>query len=163
MTKFLLSVHVLAAILFIGPVTVSVSLFPRYATRALRADDAGDSAAVVRLLHRISRVYAVLGAIVPVFGIATAVQMRVLTNGWLVASIVLTAGAAALLAFVVLPAQVQMVTALPDISAEPPAPTAGADLRRVVTRMSMAAGLFGLLWTVVTILMIIRPGSTTGA
>jgi hypothetical protein len=53
MTAVLLAVHVLAAIVFIGPVTVAASLFPRYA----RQGEVG----VARVLHRISRVYAVLG------------------------------------------------------------------------------------------------------
>ena len=60
MTAVLLAVHVLAAIVFIGPVTVAASLFPRYA----RQGEVG----VARVLHRIGRVYAVLGVAVPVFG-----------------------------------------------------------------------------------------------
>lgn len=61
--KVLLSVHVLAAIIFIG--SVAVSLFPRYARTALAVSDdpgadadgtANRSAAVARVLHRISRV-----------------------------------------------------------------------------------------------------------
>ena len=64
MSKLLLSAHVLAAIVFIGPVTMAVSLFPRYAAQAL--DDHRSSAEpVTRLLHRISRVYSVLGLAVP--------------------------------------------------------------------------------------------------
>ena len=53
---------------------------------------------VVRLLHRISRVYAVLGLSVPVLGVALATRLHVLGDVWLVASIVLTVAAAALLA-----------------------------------------------------------------
>jgi hypothetical protein len=34
-SKLLLSAHVLAAIVFIGPVTMAVSLFPRYAGQTL--------------------------------------------------------------------------------------------------------------------------------
>jgi hypothetical protein len=32
----------------------------------------------------------------------------------------------------------------------------------VVTRLAMTTGIFNLLWVVVTVLMIVRPGSTTG-
>lgn len=57
MSKLLLSAHVLAAIIFIGPVTVAVSLFPRYARQALgEAASSAASEPVARLLHRISRV-----------------------------------------------------------------------------------------------------------
>ena len=143
MTAFLLSIHVIAAIVFIGPVTVATSLFPRYAREG--------NAPVVEVLHRISRVYAVLGVSVPVFGIATGAQLGVLGDPWLVVSLALTAGAAALLALVVLPGQARVVAGL---RAEPvrPAP-----------RLAAASGVFALTWAVVVVLMIVRPGSTTGA
>ncbi|MCF7551519.1 hypothetical protein [Pseudonocardia sp. WMMC193] len=58
-TAVLLSVHVLRAIVVIGSVTVATPMLPRAARGAL---DGSRSVAVVRVLHRISRVYAVLGA-----------------------------------------------------------------------------------------------------
>lgn len=100
MGKVLLSLHVLAAIVFIGPVTVAVSVFPRYARAT-----SDRSAEVVALLHRISRVYAVLGLSVPVLGIALAAHLGVLGDAWVVASLVLTVAAALVLAVVILPAQ----------------------------------------------------------
>jgi hypothetical protein len=142
-TAVLLAVHVLAAIVFIGPVTVAASLFPRYA----RQGEVG----VARMLHRISRVYAVLGLAVPVFGIATAAQMGVLGDAWLLVSIALTLAAALLLAVEVLPGQARVMAALTGDAA--PA---------VPPRPGMATGLFALIWAVVVVLMIVRPGSTTG-
>ncbi|MYW46174.1 protease, partial [Streptomyces sp. SID161] len=41
MTKFLLAVHVIAAILAVGPVAVAASMFPPAARRALAAGTAG--------------------------------------------------------------------------------------------------------------------------
>ncbi|MER6682729.1 hypothetical protein [Streptomyces olivaceoviridis] len=164
MTKFLLSVHVIAAILAIGPVAVAASMFPPAARRALATgpgDDSGpeghgghgghgsDPTGTLRLLHRICRVYAVVGVVVPVFGFATASQMGVLGSAWLIVSIVLTALAALVLAALVLPAQ----SALLDGSA-------GTER---AARLGMVTGLFNLLWAAVTVLMIVRPGSTTGA
>jgi hypothetical protein len=143
MTAVLLSVHVIAAIVFIGPVTVATSLFPRYARAG--------ATPVVEALHRISRVYAVLGVSVPVFGIATGAQLGVLGDPWLVVSLLLTAGAAALLALVVLPAQARVVAGL-----------SGGDPAPVTPRLAMASGVFALTWAVVVVLMIVRPGSTTG-
>ena len=147
MTAVLLAVHVLAAIVFIGPVTVAASLFPRYA----RQGEVG----VARVLHRISRVYAVLGVAVPVFGIATAAQMGVLGDAWLLVSLALTLVAALLLAVEVLPGQTRVLAALTG-------PTHTIAAPAVPSRLAMSTGVFALIWAVVVVLMIVRPGSTTG-
>ena len=167
MGKLLLSLHVIAAIVFIGPVTVAVSLFPRYARLALAGDKCAEP--VVRLLHRISRVYAVLGLSVPVLGVALAVRLRVLGDAWLLVSIALTVAAAVLLAVAVLPAQ-QRAVALLDRAVVPARPAAAPDgagdaaarWTAGAGRLAMSSGVFSLLWTVVVVLMVVRPGSTTG-
>ncbi|MEU0333123.1 DUF2269 family protein [Streptomyces sp. NPDC006193] len=197
MNKFLLTVHVLAAILAIGPVAVAASMFPPAARRALAAPQDESAAATLRLLHRICRVYAVVGVVVPVFGFATASGMGVLGSAWLIASIVLTALAAVVLAALVLPAQTALLeeaaaTARATSPGQTPSPghatlreeAAGTDrtapaartagparppLRRGAAgagraaRLAMFTGMFNLLWATVTVLMIVRPGSTTGA
>ncbi|MEU6313320.1 hypothetical protein [Streptomyces sp. NPDC047014] len=145
MTKLLLSVHVLAAILAIGPIAVAASMFPRY-TRTPDAEGEGPQTA--RVLHRICRAYTVLGIAVPVFGVATGARLGVLADAWLLASIVLTAAAAALLVLVILPAQQRLL---------------GGPERAGAARLAMSTGVFNLLWAVVVVLMIVRPGSTTGA
>lgn len=98
MTKFLLSVHVLAAIIAVGPVTVAASMFPP-AVRRAAAEGGGPAAAVttVGVLHRICGVYARTGIAVPVLGLATALATGVLGDGWLITSLALTAAAAGLL------------------------------------------------------------------
>ncbi|MEU3463832.1 DUF2269 family protein [Streptomyces sp. NPDC006733] len=155
MTKFLLAVHVLAAIVAIGPVTVAASMLPAAARRAQAAAPDASSLATVRLLHRICRVYAVIAVTVPVFGFATASSLGVLGDAWLIASIVLTAVAAAVLALLVLPRQDALLTRLD--AGSPPVE------RAATARLAMLTGIFNLLWATVTVLMIIRPGSTTGA
>ncbi|MER6080173.1 hypothetical protein [Streptomyces sp. NPDC001833] len=152
MTKFLLAVHVLAAIVAIGPVTVAASMFPPAARRAIEAPEDVRAAETVRLLYRICRVYAVVGVVVPVFGLATASNMHVLGSAWLITSIALTALAALVLAVLVLPRQSALVEAGP-----------GAGTRQTTVRLAMFTGVFNLLWAAVTVLMIVRPGSTTGA
>lgn len=149
MTKFLLAVHVLAAIVAIGPVTVAASMFPPAARRVLAAPDDVRAAGTLELLHRICRVYAVVGVVVPVFGFATAGQMGVMGNAWLITSIALTALAALVLAALVLPRQSALVE--------------GGGTREATVRLAMFTGIFNLLWAAVTVLMIVRPGSTTGA
>ncbi|WP_406441594.1 DUF2269 family protein [Streptomyces sp. NBC_00631] len=161
MAKFLLSVHVLAAILLIGPVTVAASLFPRYARQAL-ADGPEQRAATgsVQLLHRICRVYAVAGISVPVLGVGTAEVMGVMGSAWLIASMALTAVAAVLLGIAVLGTQDAVVTRLdtPERTS-----TSTESLIARLPRLSMITGMFALVWLVVVVLMIVRPGSTTGA
>jgi uncharacterized membrane protein len=198
-TKLLLSIHVLAAIITIGPVTVAASMFPAATRRALAEPADQRGVAVLRNLHRICRVYAALGVVVPVFGLATAGSLGVLTDPWLIISIVLTAAAAAVLAFLVLPGQAAILdgesasasASTHSGSAERqsqtattpthPGPTASGQAvgsaavrlagspdgamvaNRAAARLGMVTGIFNLLWAVVVVLMIVRPGSTTGA
>lgn len=159
MTKFLLAVHVLAAIIAIGPVTVAASMFPPAARRALAAPDDAAALATVRTLHRICRVYAVIAVVVPVFGLATANSLHVLGSPWLLTSIALTVAAAAVLAALVLPRQSSVLAALDGTDGVQEATA----LRRAAGQLGMYTGVFNLLWATVTVLMIVRPGSTTGA
>ncbi|WP_327315356.1 hypothetical protein [Streptomyces sp. NBC_01235] len=149
MTKFLLAVHVLAAIIAIGPVTVAASMFPPAARRALAAPDDARASETVRLLHRICQVYAAVGIAVPVFGFATAGAMGVMGDTWLIVSMVLTVLAAGVLLVLVLPRQEVLVE--------------GQGTRETTVQLAMFSGVFNLLWAAVTVLMIVRPGSTTGA
>jgi hypothetical protein len=83
---------------------------------------------------------------VPVFGVATGAALGVLGDAWLIVSMVLTAVAAVVLVGVILPGQQRVLgTGDPD------------------RRLAMSTGIFNLLWAVVVVLMIVRPGSTTGA
>jgi len=149
-TKFLLTVHVLAAIVAIGPVTVAASMFPPAARRAMAAPGDARATETVRLLHRICRVYATVGVVVPVFGFATASSMGVLGDAWLIVSIALTALAALVLVALVLPRQSALLEG-------------SGGSREATVRLAMFTGMFNLLWAAVTVLMIVRPGSTTGA
>lgn len=152
MAKLFLSLHVLAAVVAVGPVTVAASMFPRALRRAQGEPVDRDALPTLRTLHRICRVYAVVGLAVPVFGFATASSLGVLGSGWLTASILLTAAAAAVLALLILPAQDRALAA-----AGAPGPLAEAP-----GRLALLTGVFNLLWATVTVLMIVRPGSTTG-
>ncbi|UGQ12959.1 hypothetical protein LO772_04880 [Yinghuangia sp. ASG 101] len=159
MSKFLLILHVLAAIVAIGPVTVAASRFPQEARRAL-ADPADPGAvSTVRQLHRICTVYAYVGVAVPILGIVTGASMGVLGSTWLTVSMMLTAFAAVVLGGLILPGQSAIVARLygPRTDAGP------LPGREATVRLAMLTGVFNLLWAAVTILMIVRPGSTTGA
>jgi hypothetical protein len=80
--------------------------------------------------------------------------MHVTGDTWVLVSIGLTAVAAAVLAFLVLPRQRAALAGIETRSAI--APATGA-------RIAMVTGVFNLLWVAVTVLMIVRPGSSTSA
>lgn len=160
MTGFLLAVHVLAAILTIGPVTIAASMFAPAVRASLAAPDDPGKVAVVRVLYRITRVYTVVGIVVPVFGIATGASLGVLGDLWLIVSMVLTAVAAVVLAVIIVPGQRRVVA---TIGADPVEPGRAAGAARASRKLVMSTGMFNLLWAVVVVLMIYRPGSTTGA
>ncbi|CAL9449522.1 MULTISPECIES: hypothetical protein [unclassified Streptomyces] len=164
MTKLLLSVHVLAAILAVGSIAVAASLFPRFAKQAVAegpqgegGDEKGKAVGIAAFLHRICRVYAVAGLVVPVFGLATGAQMGVLGDAWLITSMILTALTAFLLAMAIIPGQERMLTMARQGGA------AVQGLNAAAARLGMLTGIFNLLWAIVVVLMIVRPGSTTGA
>lgn len=154
MNKFFLTIHVLAAILCVGPVTVAASMFPPIARKVLSAEspDAGG----LDVLHRITRVYAWAGLAVPVFGFAVAGGMQVMDEAWLIISIVLTLAAALVLAFLVVPAQ-SAVLAVADQPAD-----VRAGVLSKAKLLSMTSGIFSLLWVVVLVLMVVKPGHTKG-
>ncbi|MFM9593313.1 protease [Streptomyces scabiei] len=170
MTKFLLSLHVLAAIVAVGPVTVAASMFPPSARKALAEPGGERAVAAVRLLHRICRVYGGVGIAVPVLGFATAMSMGVLNDAWLIVSMLLTALAAMVLLALVLPRQEEILAGIADTATGTRSPATGTGTgtgtavdTRATARLAMFTGMFNLLWATVTVLMIVRPGSTTGA
>ncbi|MEV4750093.1 hypothetical protein AB0K21_27300 [Streptosporangium sp. NPDC049248] len=161
MEGLLLSVHVLAGIVFIGGSAVATSLFSRYAPVATsvaarpavvgapvapQPETSGDrDRAVAVALHRITRGYGVFGIVVPVVGIALAVTQGRMGEIWINISMVLTVAAGALLALRICPEQREAL-AVPG------------DGKRLRT-LSMLAGIYNLLWATVVVLMIVRPGA----
>ena len=156
MTAVLLSAHVLAGIVLIGPITAAASVFPRYARAATVGDPAAASAAAASAaaMHRISRGYAVPAIAVPLLGIVTASLLGALTQAWVLVSMALTLVAAVLLVARIVPQQRHLLARL---GGRAPAAVVDADSRRLAT----TTGMFALTWAVVVVLMIVRPGSTT--
>lgn len=182
MKPLLLSIHVVLAVIAIGPITVAASLFRpvlRSATAGSGEQVGGGSVALavgmdpgqevadetpqesrlapVALLHRITRTYAAIGLAVPVFGLATAASLGVLADPWVIAAEVLVAVAAAVLLTQILPLQNYLLNA-----ARFPEAVKGIDTTASSSRLAMTTGVFNLLWVLVVVLMVWRPGSTTG-
>jgi hypothetical protein len=158
MEYLLLSVHVMAGIVFVGGSAVATSLFPRYvpvttgvpgAPSTLPSETPQASGernrAVAVALHRITRGYSALGLIVPAVGIVLAFVQGRSGEIWITVSMVLTAAAGVLLALQIYPRQ-------RDALAEP------GDRERLRT-LHMLAGIYNLLWAVVVVLMIVRTGT----
>ncbi|WP_280436163.1 hypothetical protein [Nocardia carnea] len=146
MHHLLLSVHVLAAIVFVGGSAVATSLFPRYAPLAATAGPVSErSPAVAAVLHRITGTYARLGLIVPVIGIVLAVLQGRMGEIWITAAIILTGCAAAIITVIIHPIQREAMDA------------PGDDTR--LRTLGMLAGLYNMLWLIVVVLMIVRPGA----
>lgn len=145
MQALLLSVHIVAGILFVGPIAVATSLFPRYAPVDGPSVNVERNDGVARALHRITRVYGVLALAVPVIGLALAGVQGRSTEVWIIAAMVLTAIAGGLLAVQIVPRQREAL-ATPDD---------GRQLRA----LGMVTGVFNLLWVVVVVLMVAHPGS----
>lgn len=161
MEGMLLSIHVLAGIVFVGGSAVAASLFSRYAPVAAsvavspaaagapidpRPETSGDrNRAVAVALHRITRGYGVFGVVVPVVGIVLAVVQGRMSEIWISIAMVLTVAAGGLLLLRICPEQREAL-ANPD------------DGKRLRT-LSMLAGIYNLLWATVVVLMIVRPGA----
>lgn len=135
MEKVYVFIHILAAILTLGPLAVSTSMFPRLAR------DGADAAA--RSMHRISRYYGYAGLIVPVVGLL----IPLLDGGggikmWHIESLVLTAVAFAVLLFWVVPLQRTVLNAPAN------------ERKPFFGRLHMAAGVFNLVWIIVLVRMV---------
>ncbi len=149
MEAFLLAVHVLGGILFVGPVAIANSLFPRYVPITVdgppRERDETRSRGVAVALHRITRVYGLLGLVVPLVGLALSFVQGRFGEIWITIAMIVTALAGALLAFRIVPAQAEAIAHPPE--------------RRRIMQLGTLAGVFNLMWAAVVILMVVRPGS----
>lgn len=154
MTTFLLFLHVAAAVLLIGPVTVAVSAFPKAAKNA----QSGSEEAVGRaaFLHSMSTKYGLISLLVPLLG-AGLLAFNWEThksNYWMHTAIVLSVIAWAFLFAMVIPQQRKMMGslgALHPADADPSDIATDFDSARV--KAAAGGGIFSLLWFLTLILM----------
>jgi len=141
-----LVIHVLGAVLFIGPAAVTASLFPRYVpitdgNGGMR--DEARSLSVATALNRVARTYGMLALVVPAAGLVLGILWDKFSQGWLLVAMLLTAVAGVLFAVLIVPAQRRLL--------QQPAP------RAQVTRLGIQSGIFNLLWVAVLVLMVTQP------
>ncbi|OFN41669.1 hypothetical protein HMPREF2559_01810 [Corynebacterium sp. HMSC072G08] len=155
MTTLAIAIHVIAAILLVGPVMVSTSMFPAQIINAQ-----GGNTGALSILHRITKTYGLFSAIVPVLGVAVFLTDLATygKQGQFHASIALAIVAWALLIFVVIPKQKAVVAALggdtDTVQAAAPADKP-VDLEKSRSQIAMFSGIFNLLWIIIAILMFI--------
>ncbi len=154
MTTFFLVLHVAAAIILLGPVVVSTSMFPRAAAEARNGGE--EAVARASVLHSITKTYGLLSVLAPLLGgvLLSFDWDTHQSNYWLHTAIVLSVIAWAILLGMVLPQQRKMMGtlgALPPADADPSDVT--SNFERSKAKASAGAGIFNLLWLLVLITM----------
>ncbi len=138
--ELLLFLHILAAISFLGPVTVATSLFPRHANP--------EDVRIARVCARITRGYGFASLAVPIFGLWTAQEVNYLDATWVHASIGLFALAWLALVLFIIPQQGRILQGL-DAGQTPSDAQLGP--------LSGVSGLYSLSWLVILIFMVAKP------
>ena len=154
MTTFLIFLHVVAAILLLGPVVVSTSMFPRQVAESRAGGEEATGRASV--LYRITKTYGMLSLLVPLLGGAVLASdwETYKANYWFHTAIVLSVIAWAILLGMVIPQQRKMMGTL---GALPAADADSADqttnFEKSKAKSTAGAGIFNLLWMLTLILM----------
>lgn len=156
MTTILIALHVLAAVLFIGPVTIAVSLFQGQALNARDGDVRAAGAATV--LHRLSSTYGVLAALVPLLGVAVMFTDRTyFRQSQYLLAIGVAVIAWIILLILILPRQKKMMGALGLLDPgdlDPENDTLAEDeWEGTKKQLSLFGGIFALLWLIMFGLM----------
>lgn len=148
MASLLIAIHVLAAVLLMGPVMITVSAYQGQMMKAKNGDAKALGAATT--LHRLTSQYGPLSAIVPVAGIAVF-----LTNwsafgseGRFHISILLAVIAWVILIAVIIPRQKKTLAALEGGDQV-------VDFAKEKKQLSMFGGIFNLLWIITALLMFV--------
>lgn len=154
MSAAFIILHVLAAILFLGPVTVAVSTFQKHALAAKNGDER--AAGTAQNLHRITQTYGYLSALVPGFGFLI---MFADSSFWsdmrIIVGIVLSAIAWGILLLLIIPRQKKMLGELNLLGAGEADPSDHvADWEKAKKQLSMFGGIFAALWVLTALAML---------
>jgi predicted integral membrane protein DUF2269 len=147
MLKLLLALHLLFAVFAVGPLVHAATT----AGRGVRKGDASATASASRVL----RIYSYASVLVVVAGFALMSQKRQgaklgeIGDTWIWLSIVLWAVAVALVLFVAVPTLDKATTLIGQ----------QASVVSLTGRVAAVGGVVGILFAVVVVLMVYRPGS----
>lgn len=157
MSTILIVLHVLAAVLFIGPATVATSTFQTQAVKAKAGDTRAAGAATV--LHKLTSVYGVLAALVPLLGVAIMLTdpSYYFKQGQFHIAITLAVIAWILLLGFIVPRQKKMMGSLGLLDAADHDPEKDVlseeKFAKTKSQLSMFGGIFALLWVIMLTLM----------
>ncbi len=146
MVKLLLTLHLLFAVFAIGPLVHAATT----AGRGIRRGDAAATASSSRVL----RIYSYVSVLVIIAGLALMAQKRrgeklgEIGDVWIWLSLVLWVGAVALVLFVVVPTLDKATTLIGQ----------EASVASLTGRVAAAGGVVGLVFAVIVVLMVYRPG-----
>ncbi|MDN5706750.1 DUF2269 domain-containing protein [Corynebacterium casei] len=148
MTSLLIAIHVLAAVLLMGPVMITVSAYQGQMMKAKDGDTKALGAATT--LHRLTSQYGPLSAVVPVAGIAVFLtNLSVFgSEGRFHISILLAIIAWVILIAVIIPRQKKTLAALEGGDQV-------VDFAKEKKQLSMFSGIFNLLWIITALLMFV--------
>lgn len=154
MVTFFTALHVVAAIILLGPVVVSTSMFPKQAVEARTGGEEATGRASV--LHKVTNTYGMLSVLVPLLGgLVMATDWGTYkTNYFLHTAIILSVIAWGLLFFMVIPQQRAIMGSLGALSpAEGDVSDAASNFEKAKAKAAAGAGIFNLLWLLTFILM----------
>ena len=157
----MLILHVVAALLLLGPVTVAVSTFHVRAREAHNGNDLARGS--VRTLFTITNTYGLISLIVPLLGVGLLLSNHVLPAGRPLPCIDFAQRyRVGNPVFLIVPRQKKMMAALglsDDDNDVPSEKHAGAatieNWDKAVSQLSMFGGIFSALWVIVAVLMVI--------
>lgn len=147
MSTIFLILHIATAILFLGPVMVTVSAFGKQALAASQGDTRAEG--IATNMHGVTKVYGYLSALVPIFGlILMIIDWDVYsTRPNFHTAILLAVVAWGILLGLIIPRQKKAVSALGN----PEGST--VDFAKTKSQLAMFGGIFNLLWIITLILM----------
>jgi hypothetical protein len=140
--SFVEFLHIAAAIFLIGPVTVAASATARVVRQGR------DGLPLLRWLHRTTRIYGLASVVVLLLGLALVRGEYSFNEFWIGASIALFLAALGLLFGLVERDQRQAIGRL----------DAGEKVNVEAGRIAGVSAAVGLLWLVILLLMIYKPG-----
>jgi uncharacterized membrane protein len=139
--KILLWCHIAAVMFFLGPLTIATASTPRY----IRSGEV----AVLRHLHRITRIFGSGSILVLLFGLGLA--HKNISKPWLTVSMTLFVVGMLLVLFFVEPDQRKAIRELDE----------GRPAEVYRGRIVAISSTVGLMWLVVLALMVWQPGAVT--
>lgn len=161
MTTIVVALHVLTAVLLIGPVAVATSTYAQTFRKAADGDEG--SKGTLRFIFRLTRAYGLASLVVPTLGlIAFLISSAARENYAFHGAILLSLVAWGLLLAAVIPAQRKGLIKLSalDPSDNPASDKEVAAVKEMSTekipgKAAMLGGIFNLLWIVIAILMFV--------